>query len=140
MRKSMSVAQLGPTRSWRDSAEDLNNRDFDWMNTYKPMKPLPAKMELPYFDESFRLFVNVKRDYRTNANNKKLIVMVAPNMTIAQLKIKVEKEFNELFAEQDPLKVGSIRDLTGFVLSNGSLVADNLKHGDTVDAVPEITE
>lgn len=68
------------------------------MKTFKPMKAM-ENMELPYFDESFRLFVNVKRDFRSNANNKKLIVMAAPNMTIAQLKTKIEKEFNELFFE-----------------------------------------
>lgn len=116
----MSVVQLGKYQQ--------ENQELDWMRTFKPMKAMD-KMELPYFDESFRLFVNVKRDFRTMANNKKLIVMAAPNMTIAQLKTKIEKEFNELFFEQDPLKIGSIKDLTGYVLSYGSLVADNLKHG-----------
>ena len=57
--------------------------DFDWMQTYKPYNNISSRLELPYFDESFRLFVNVKRDFRSEANQRKLIIMAAPNMTIA---------------------------------------------------------
>jgi len=67
-------------------SSSLNSRapsDYDWMQTYKPEQRLPERRELPYFDESFRLFVNVKRDFRSNASYKKLIIMAAPNMTIA---------------------------------------------------------
>ena len=57
--------------------------NFDWMKTYQPTSLRDLKLELPYFDESFRLFVNVKRDFRSNANQRKLILMAAPNMTVA---------------------------------------------------------
>lgn len=56
MRKSMSVAHMPKFQQ--------ETQELDWMRTFKPMKAMD-KMELPYFDESFRLFVNVKRDFRT---------------------------------------------------------------------------
>jgi uncharacterized Fe-S cluster-containing radical SAM superfamily protein len=56
-------------------------------------------MELPYFDESFRLFVNVKRDFRSEATAKRMILMAAPNMTIAQLKKKIEVEYSEMYPQ-----------------------------------------
>lgn len=60
-----------------------SHNDFDWMKTLKPYRNTESKLELPYFDESFRLFVNMKRDFRSEATQRKLIIMAAPNMTIA---------------------------------------------------------
>ena len=37
------------------------------MKTFKPTKNVSFKPELPYIDESFRLFVNLKRDLRSEA-------------------------------------------------------------------------
>jgi hypothetical protein len=42
--------------------------DYDWMKSLKPHKVAPYKPELPYFDESFRLFINMKRDMRSEAS------------------------------------------------------------------------
>ncbi len=61
----------------------METGNFDWMRTYQPTALRDMKLELPYFDESFRLFVNVKRDFRSEANQRKLIIMAAPNMTVA---------------------------------------------------------
>ena len=57
--------------------------DYNWMQTYTLTNTHQGERELPYFDESFRLFVNVKRDFRSEANQRKLIIMAAPNMNIA---------------------------------------------------------
>jgi uncharacterized Fe-S cluster-containing radical SAM superfamily protein len=73
--------------------------DFDWMKTLKPYRNPSERMELPYFDESFRLFVNVKRDFRSEATAKRMILMAAPNMTIAQLKKKIEVEYSEMYPQ-----------------------------------------
>ena len=64
------------------SSHYRSSGDFSWMKTIKPYKDLDSKLELPYLDESFRLFVNVKRDFRSEANQRKMIVMAAPNMSI----------------------------------------------------------
>lgn len=62
---------------------EVTTGDFDWMKTIKPWATPRDPLNLPYFDESFRLFINLKRDYRTDANSRKMIVMAAPNMTVA---------------------------------------------------------
>ena len=56
--------------------------DYSWMKSFKPNRNVEFKPELPYLDESFRLFVNLKRDLRSEATQRKLIMMVAPNMSI----------------------------------------------------------
>ena len=116
-----------------------SKNDYDWMKTLKPKRDfMGGKIELPYFDENLRLFVNCKRDYRSEAGHKKLILMAAPNMTIAQLKNKIEMEFAELYPQEDTYRVGSLKDVTGYNITNGTLVADVFKHGDTVDVYPDI--
>lgn len=52
----------------RNEKSYRSNSDFLWMKTLKPNKNSDLKLELPYLDESFRLFVNVKRDFRSEAN------------------------------------------------------------------------
>lgn len=78
-------------------SEIRTGSDFDWMQSFKPSKDRGSGMELPYFDESFRLFANVKRDFRSEANQRKLIIMAAPNMTVVQLKKKIENELASIY-------------------------------------------
>lgn len=42
--------------------------DYKWMSSFKPTRHVEFKPELPYLDESFRLFVNLKRDMRSEAS------------------------------------------------------------------------
>ena len=66
--------------------------------------------------------------------------MAAPNMTIIQLKKKVEREYQTLYPQNDPYRVGALKDMTGFNITNGSLVGEIFKHGDTLDVYPDTYE
>jgi hypothetical protein len=71
-------------------------------------------------NESLRLFVTLKKTYDGDADYKKLLIMTHSTMRIAELKRKVEKEFNDLFPAEQPFIVAKIEDEHGFSLSNNS--------------------
>ncbi|CDW91065.1 UNKNOWN [Stylonychia lemnae] len=66
--------------------------------------------------------------------------MAAPNMTIAQLKKKIENEMASVYPQDDPYHVGTIKDSTNYNITNGTLVGEVFKHGDTIDVYPDIYE
>jgi hypothetical protein len=37
-----------------------------------------------------------------------------------------------------PYRVGAIKDMTGYNITNGTLVGDIFRHGDTVDVFPDL--
>ena len=68
----------------------------------------------------------------------KLIILVAPSMSIKQLKQKIELEFAELFPREEPYFVGKIEDASGYSLPQDSLVGDHFKQGDNVIVWPRV--
>jgi hypothetical protein len=56
---------------------------------------------------------------------------------ISELKRQIEKEFADLFPYEPPYIVAKLDDEYGFSLSNNSKIADFLKFGDRITALPE---
>lgn len=57
---------------------------------------------------------------------------------ISDLKRKIEKEFSDLFPNENPFVVAKLEDEFGYSLSNSSLIGEFLRYGDRVVAQPEL--
>lgn len=45
-----------------------------------------------------------------------------------------------VYPQDDPYHVGTIKDSTNYNITNGTLVGEVFKHGDTIDVYPDIYE
>ena len=62
---------------------------------------------------------------------------MSANMTISEIKWKIEREFVDLFPSEAPFICAKIEDENGYSLSNASLVGDFLTEGERIYALPE---
>lgn len=84
----------------------------------------------------YKIFASIRRELETDVEYKRLILMVAGEMTISQLKRDIEKEFADLFPLEEPFICAKLEDEFGYALSNSSKINELLKGGDRIIALP----
>lgn len=70
--------------------------------------------------ETLRVYVTLRKNYESDVDYKRLILMIDPGSKISDLKRKIEKEFSDLFPNEPPFIVAKLEDEYGYSLSNSS--------------------
>ena len=73
--------------------------------------------------------VTLRRTYGGNDEYKKLMLVMSGNEKIYALKRTIEREFLDLFPNEQPYVVAKLEDANGFSLSNGSSIGDFIQDG-----------
>lgn len=88
------------------------------------MNPMAGMMP-----QKIRILVSLRKEYTSNEIYKKLMVVMNGTDLIASLKRAIEKEFMELFPNENPFVVAKLEDADGYSLSNSSAVQDFISNG-----------
>ena len=66
-----------------------------------------------------------------------MMLVISSNDKVYTLKRAIEREFLDLFPNENPYVVAKLEDTHGFSLSNGSNIGDFITNGQMVFAQPE---
>ena len=73
--------------------------------------------------------VTLRKTYGGNDEYKKMMLVMEGNEKIHALKRAIEREFLDLFPNEQPYVVAKLDDANGFSLSNGSNIGDFIQSG-----------
>jgi|TARA_B110000285_G_C15113553_1_gene612606 hypothetical protein len=66
-----------------------------------------------------------------------MMLVISSNDKVYTLKRAIEREFLDLFPNENPYVVAKLEDTHGFSLSNGSNIGDFITNGQMIFAQPE---
>mmetsp|Transcript_4575 Transcript_4575/g.6936 ORF Transcript_4575/g.6936 Transcript_4575/m.6936 type:complete len:271 (+) Transcript_4575:92-904(+) len=89
------------------------------------------------FTHKVRILVSLRKHYGSLEEYKKMMLVVPSTDKIYSLKRVIEREFLDLFPNEQPYVVAKLEDLNGFSLSNGSNIGDFIQSGQVIIAQPE---
>lgn len=81
------------------------------------------------FSQKIRILVTLRKTYGGNEEYKKMMLVVNSSEKIYTLKRAIEREFLDLFPNENPYVVAKLEDQHGFSLSNGSNIGDFISNG-----------
>ena len=91
----------------------------------------------PDLNSRVKVLVTLMKTFGGNEPHKKLMLVVRGQDKIFVLKRTIEREFMDLFPNEQPYVVAKLEDENGFALSNNSNIGDFLVSGQGVIAQPE---
>ena len=81
--------------------------------------------------------VTLRKTYGGNYEYKKMMLVISSTEKVYTLKRAIEREFLDLFPNEQPYVVAKLEDTHGFSLSNGSNIGDFISNGQMIFAQPE---
>ena len=79
----------------------------------------------------------MRKTYGGNDEYKKMMLVISSTEKVYTLKRAIEREFLDLFPNEQPYVVAKLEDTHGFSLSNGSNIGDFISNGQMIFAQPE---
>lgn len=99
------------------------------MSDYNPnMMMITQKVRIP---------VTLRKTYGGTEDFKKMMIVMPSTEKVFQLKRAIEREFLDLFPNEQPYVVAKLEDNNGYSLSNNSNIGDFIQNGQMIYAQPE---
>ena len=76
-----------------------------------------------------RVLVTLRKSYGSQEEYKKMMLIISSLEKVHTLKRAIEREFLDLFPNEQPYVVAKLEDAHGFSLSNGSNIGDFIANG-----------